>query len=76
MKKPKFDKLLPLLRSNEDFSLTESQYEEKTGAPLPKETYYLKQRSAFSNIAKEHGFTITVHERTVIVKKSNKSHSA
>lgn len=73
MKKPKFEKLLPLLQSNEDFSLTESQYEEKTGAPLPIGIYYLKKQSALAKIAREHGFEIWVQEKTIIVKKQNQT---
>ena len=40
MSKPKFDKILKLLESGQDFSLTEKQYFQQTGSTLPKSTYY------------------------------------
>ena len=49
---PNFEKLIPLLRSNEEFSLTEKQYKEKTGADLPKENYYLKTNPHWLNLQK------------------------
>ena len=69
MKKPIFEKLLPLLESGEDFSLTETQYLQKTGASLPKSIYYLKNNSALSKTAKEYGYYITVTEKTISLKK-------
>ena len=72
MKKPIFEKLLPLLESGEEFSLTETQYLQKTGATLPKNIYYLKNNSAFSKKAKEYGYDITVKEKTICLKKHSK----
>lgn len=69
MSKPNFRGLLPLLESNQEFSLTESQYLKSTGATLPKQTYYLKNNSALSKIAKEYGFIIEVKERTICLKR-------
>ena len=64
-----FDKLLPLFKSGEEFSLTESQYSKSTGYSLPKEVYYLKKKSAFAKIAKQYGYFITVKEKTICLKK-------
>ncbi len=69
VRKPKFDKLLPLFETGEDFSLTERQYEKSTGATLPKYFDYLKKKSALANIAKEYGFTVEIQEKTICLKK-------
>jgi len=65
-----FTKFLPLLESNEEFSITEKQYLKNTGREMPKGTYYLKHCSAFSREAKKHGYSIEVNERTIILKKA------
>ena len=70
-KHPKFDSIVPLLRSNESFSLTEKEYEKKTGCAMPKSNYYLKNGSAFSKLAAEYGFEVTVQERTVSITKKS-----
>lgn len=64
-----FSKFLPLLESNEEFSITEKQYLKNTGREMPKGTHYLKHSSAFSREAKKHGYSIEVNERTIILKK-------
>ena len=69
MKQPNFDKLIPLFLANEDFSLTESQYEKSTGGTLPKEIYYLKNRSALSRVAKQYGFFVEIREKIVSLRK-------
>ena len=70
MKRPNFEKLLPLLKSGNEFSLTESQYEESTGAALPKDFYYLKSKSSFAKKAKEYGYVIAVCEKIICLKPS------
>jgi len=64
-----FAKILPLLEASEDFSLTEKQYLKSTGKEMPKDTWYLKNKSALSKVAKEHGYYIEVNERTISLKK-------
>ena len=64
-----FSKFLPLLESNEEFSITEKQYLKNTGRDMPKDTYYLKNSSALSKKAQEYGYSIEVNERTIILKK-------
>ena len=64
-----FTKFLPLLESNEEFSITEKQYLKNTGREMPKGTYYLKHSSAFAKEAKKYGYLIEVNERTIILKK-------
>lgn len=71
MKKPNFDKLLPLFESKEEFSLTELQYKSQTGVALPSSTYYLKKKSALSKLAKKYGYSIAVLERTICLKRQN-----
>ena len=65
-----FSKFLPLLESNEEFSITEKQYLKSTGRTLPKDTYYLKHGSAFSKEAEKYGYVIEVNERTILLKKA------
>lgn len=69
MPKINFNKLTPLFEAGEDFSLTESQYKKNTGYSLPKEIYYLKNKSAFSKLARQYGYDITVKEKTICLKK-------
>lgn len=64
-------KMIPLLEADEDFSITESQYLKNTGKTMPKDTYYLKKRSALSRLAQKYGFQLEIHERTIIVTKKN-----
>lgn len=64
-----FSKITPLFEANQEFSLTESQYSKSTGRSLPKYTYYLKNKSALSKLAKKYGFIIEVKERTICLKK-------
>lgn len=66
-KKPNFNKLKKLFEANEDFELTDAQYERKTGVALPKDKYYTKTKSALANIAKEYGYYIDVIEKRVIL---------
>ena len=71
MAKINFDKLIPLFETQEEFSITESQYEKKIGQPLPKNEYYLKNNSALAKKAKEFGFSLEIKERTICLKKQN-----
>lgn len=52
MAKLNFERLIPLFEANEEFSLTESQYQKSVGKSLPKDYYYLKNKSALANEAK------------------------
>lgn len=69
MAKLSFEKLIPLFEANQEFSLTESQYQENIGQSLPKDYYYLKNKSALANTAKKYGYFIEIKERTVCLKK-------
>ena len=64
-----FSKIVPLLETNQAFSLTETQYLKSTGSTLPKDTYYLKNRSPLSRLTKDYGFQIEIQERTINFKK-------
>lgn len=70
MSKLNFGKLDALFQAGQEFSLTESQYQKSVGKPLPKDTYYLKTRSALANEAKKHGFQIEIKEKTICLKKA------
>ena len=69
MPKLDFKKITPLFEANQDFSLTESQYEKSIGKPLPRNYYYLKNQSALAKEAKKHGYQIEIIEKTVCLKK-------
>ena len=69
MAKLNFERLVPLFEANEEFSLTESQYQRSVGKTLPKDGYYLKNKSALAKEAKKHGYYVEVKERTVCLKK-------
>ena len=75
---PNLDFLDDLFEKGADFQLTGRLYEEKAGAPLPKEKGYLLRRSALARRAKERGYLIEdvrekpIIERTVIFKKKEK----
>ena len=47
-KHPKLENLNSLFASNKDFSLTDEQYQKKTGIPLPKKIDYILKRSALA----------------------------
>ena len=64
------EKIIPLLELNQDFSITETQYLRDTGRTLPKDTSYLKRRSALAKIAEGYGYSIEVKERTICLKKN------
>jgi hypothetical protein len=70
MAKLNFEKIIPLFESNQEFSLTESQYEKSVGKPLPKNHYYLKNDSALAKEAKKRGYYIEIKERTVCLKRA------
>lgn len=64
-----FSKMESLFKSNEEFSITESQYKELTGYDMPKTYDYLKNKSPFSKVAKQYGYYIETGERTVILRR-------
>lgn len=69
MKKPKLYNIDELFLSGKEFSLTESQYYKETEACLPKDFYYLKNKSAIAKLAKKRGYLISIKEKTIIFKK-------
>ena len=71
-KKPKLENLNNLFESGKDFSLTDAQYEKKTGAMLPKNKKYILNNSALARKAKEYGYSLELIEKEVILKMENK----
>ena len=69
MAKLNFEKLTPLFEAKQEFSITESQYKKSVGKPLPKDYYYLKNKSALAKEAKKYGYEIEIKEKTVCLKK-------
>lgn len=70
-KKPNLIKLESLFSKGKPFSLTDAQYEAKTGAMLPKRKWYLLNQSALANECKKNGFKMRVQEKTVYFEKEN-----
>lgn len=64
-KGPNLSAIIEMMQSNQDFSLTQAQYQHSTGAPLPKERSYTEKRSAVARCAKEHGFRVEVIPETI-----------
>ena len=68
-KRPKLGSLDSLFKSGKSFSLTDSQYEAKTGVRLPKDRRYLLHRSALAQLCKEQGYKLSVQEKMVFIEK-------
>lgn len=67
--KPKLSNLDELFEKGEDFELTDSQYEKRTGCRLPKDKSYLLKKSALAKECKKRDFILAVVEKRVILKK-------
>ncbi len=68
-KHPKLEKLDYLFNTQNEFSLSDSQYEAKTGIRLPKDLNYLLRNSALAKKCNNLGFSIEVQEKIVYFKK-------
>lgn len=68
-KKPDLKKLDTLFDTNNEFTLTDKQYKNRTGARLPENLYYLKNNSALAKKCRKYGFSMSVQEKTVTFKK-------
>jgi len=77
-KRPDLDALNYLFENGNDFQITGKLYEEKAGAPLPKDKNYIIKKSALAKKAREKGFEIIkveekpVIEKTVYLKKEKR----
>ncbi len=66
-KKMDCSQLAELFARNQDFSLTDAQYADKFGKPLPKSNSYIKSlRFPVAKIANAHGYTIEVKDPVII----------
>lgn len=70
-KNPDLTKLKDLFAKGKSFSLTDAQYEAKTGVMLPKKKWYLLNRSALAKECIKNGFKMRVQEKTVYFVKEN-----
>lgn len=70
-KHPKLDTLEKFFNSNKNFSLTDAQYEARTGIPLPKSIRYLINNSALAKKSKKYGYKLEVQEKIVYFIKEN-----
>lgn len=60
-----------LLKTGEDFMLSEVQYKSRTGSPLPKDTNYIKHRSALAKLCRNYGYVIEVQPKIINIRKDN-----
>lgn len=68
-KHPDLSALTSMFGKGQNFELTDAQYERKTGVPLPKGSYYLRNRSAVARVAMENGYSIEVIEKRIVFTK-------
>lgn len=71
-KHPKLKNLEDLFKNNERFSLSDAEYEAKTGVRLPKESKYLLNNSALFKKCCEMGFTMKLQEKVVYFERLEK----
>ncbi len=75
-KKMDCKEIAELFATQKEFSLTDAQYTEKFGKPLPKDNSYIRsERCPLSRAAKMHGYTVDVIDpvvipRTIVFKKN------
>ena len=69
--KPKLGALESLFVKGTAFSLTDSQYEAKTGARLPKNSNYLLKQSALAKYCRKMGYKLKLQEKIVYFEKEN-----
>ena len=58
-----------IFAKGQDFELTDAQYEKLTGTRLPKDKYYLSNRSAIEKKKKKNGYSMKVIEKKIILTK-------
>lgn len=68
-KRPDLSELEKMFSKGIEFELTDAQYEKKTGIPLPKGIYYLKNQSALAKLVSKMDYSMEVIEKQVIFRK-------
>lgn len=68
-KNPDLTKLEELFSKGTPFSLTDAQYEAKTGVMLPKGKYYLLNNSALAKLCEKNGYELKLQEKTVYFER-------
>lgn len=66
---PDLTKLNKLFEAGKDFELSDAEYEKLTKKRLPKDKYYLQNRSALSRKCAELGYSLEVIEKRVLIRK-------
>lgn len=69
---PKLENLDYLFANQNEFSLTDSEYEERTGIRLPKNMNYLLNNSALAKKCENLDFSIKAQEKIVYFKKNER----
>ena len=69
MSKPNLQKIEEMLKRKNYIHLTDKEYQKLTGLPLPKEKWYIINRSALAKLATDNAYEIQVIEKQVILRK-------
>lgn len=72
MSKPNLTEIERRLTYGDDFSLTDAQYQKRTGLALPKKKSYLEKESAVAKLANKYGYVLEVQEKKVSFVKEDK----
>lgn len=72
MGKPNLTEIERRLTYGDNFSLTDAQYQKRTGLALPKRKSYLENDSAVAKLAKSQGYSIKVQEKKIFFIKEDK----
>ena len=70
-RRPDLSKLDSWLGKKDRIDLTDAEYENITGLALPKDRYYLLNRSALARRCIENGYEIRLIDKRVIIEKKN-----
>lgn len=69
MSKPNLQKIEEMLKRKNYIRLTDKEYQKLTGLPLPKEKWYIINRSALAKLATDNAYEIQVIEKQMILRK-------
>ena len=68
-KHPKLTELEYLFEQGDEVCFSGREYEEKTGAPLPKDKSYIMKGSALMRWAGENGYVIADVQENAVIEK-------
>ena len=68
-KKLLFTELDAYFESGKDFEISNAQYKIITNRDIPKDASYLRNKSPLARKAAENGYSVTVKEEPIIIRK-------